>query len=191
MTDYTKGRADEAEALIDEAYDERDKWLFKYRDAVRLIMEINQFLASKGIVHPTKLSNQIISTIKDATEHIGSLAQQPQIEDTEPTRILTKSEIAKLVALTDPADDEWSKKIFGEPQPTEAEIDDMLAGDLPPEIAKPLEEIQARFNAEPKRECGTCKHEELDILRQPCRDCQIIEFKGMEPFSNWQPKEGA
>jgi len=79
--DYAKGRADalkEAEALIDEAYDERDKWLFKYRDAVRLIMEINQFLASKGIVHPTKLSNQIISTIKDATEHIGSLAQQPQ-----------------------------------------------------------------------------------------------------------------
>lgn len=74
---------DEAEALIDEAYDERDKWLFKYRDAVRLIMEINQFLASKGIVHPTKLSNQIISTIKDATEHIGSLAQQPQ---TEPER---------------------------------------------------------------------------------------------------------
>ena len=86
MTDYARGRADalkEAEALIDEAYDERDKWLFKYRDAVRLIMEINQFLASKGIVHQTKLSNQIISTIKDATEHIGSLAQQPQ---TEPER---------------------------------------------------------------------------------------------------------
>jgi len=36
-----------------------------------------------AIVHPTKLSNQIISTIKDATEHIGSLAQQPQ---TEPER---------------------------------------------------------------------------------------------------------
>ena len=83
LAQQTQPPLDEAEALIDEAYDERDKWLFKYRDAVRLIMEINQFLASKGIVHPTKLSNQIISTIKDATEHIGSLAQQPQ---TEPER---------------------------------------------------------------------------------------------------------
>lgn len=99
MTDYARGRADalkEAEALIDEAYDERDKWLFKYRDAVRLIMEINQFLASKGIVHPTKLSNQIISTIKDATEHIGSLAQQPQ-EDKKPK--INWAEMDRLLPL--------------------------------------------------------------------------------------------